>query len=220
VLAHLIATGDHDRHLRLVRARQRRRRDAVLAALRIHLPAVRVAGIAAGLHLLVELPDGTEVAARARAVGVGVQPLSWHQVAPAAPASSWATPPTPPTASTKPYAASPRSSPDPDRPPIDRRDAEGPAARPGRDTGTAAMPGRPGRPDGRDARTAGTPGGPGRPGYRTAGTPGRPGHPDGRDTRTAGTPGRPGCRDGPAGGPWRNAAVEDLRRLRPHDHLA
>jgi GntR family transcriptional regulator / MocR family aminotransferase len=88
VLAHLLATGDYDRHLRLVRTRQRRRRDAVLAALRAHLPAARVAGVAAGLHLVVLLPAGTDdaaAAARIRATGVGVQPLSFHRVAPGPP---------------------------------------------------------------------------------------------------------------------------------------
>jgi GntR family transcriptional regulator / MocR family aminotransferase len=88
VLAHLLATGDYDRHLRLVRTRQRRRRDAVLAALREHLPAARVAGVAAGLHLVVLLPDGTDDTAavvRIRAAGVGVQPLSLHRVAPGPP---------------------------------------------------------------------------------------------------------------------------------------
>ena len=88
VLARLLASGEYDRHLRLVRTRQRRRRDAVLAALREHLPAARVTGVAAGLHLLVTLPgdlDDTALAARARDAGVGVQPLSWHRVAPGPP---------------------------------------------------------------------------------------------------------------------------------------
>jgi GntR family transcriptional regulator / MocR family aminotransferase len=50
VLARLLASGDYERHLRSVRSRQRRRRDALLAALRTHLPQARVAGVAAGLH--------------------------------------------------------------------------------------------------------------------------------------------------------------------------
>jgi GntR family transcriptional regulator/MocR family aminotransferase len=88
VLARLIASGDYERHLRTVRARQRRRRDALLAGLRTHLPQARVAGVAAGLHLLV-LPGGdtpdTELAARAAAAGVLVHPLSWHRHAPGPP---------------------------------------------------------------------------------------------------------------------------------------
>jgi GntR family transcriptional regulator / MocR family aminotransferase len=88
VLARLLATGEYDRHLRLVRARQRRRRDAVLSALREHLPHARVTGVAAGLHLVVLLPpdaDDGAAAAAIRAAGVGVQPLSFHRVAPGPP---------------------------------------------------------------------------------------------------------------------------------------
>ena len=85
VLAHLIATGEFDRHVRLVRARHRTRRDALLTALRQHLPQARVQGVAAGLHLLITLPDGsgkvddTELAERIRQAGVLVHPLSWHR---------------------------------------------------------------------------------------------------------------------------------------------
>ena len=82
VLAELPASGGYDRHLRAVRARQRRRRDALLAGLRAHLPQARVAGVAAGLHLLVTLPgndDDAVLADRVAAVGVQVHPLSWHR---------------------------------------------------------------------------------------------------------------------------------------------
>ncbi|WP_238487442.1 MocR-like pyridoxine biosynthesis transcription factor PdxR [Actinoplanes flavus] len=82
VLAELLASGDYERHLRAVRARQRSRRDALLAGLREHLPDVRVAGVAAGLHLLVLLPgtaDDVAVAGRVAAEGVLVQPLTWHR---------------------------------------------------------------------------------------------------------------------------------------------
>ncbi len=89
VLARLLATGEYDRHLRAVRARQRVRRDAVLAAVRAHLPAARVEGIAAGLHLLVGFPgadlDDTALAARAREAGVLVHPLSRHRIRPGPP---------------------------------------------------------------------------------------------------------------------------------------
>lgn len=91
VLAHLLASGGYDRHLRLLRTRQRRRRDAVLAALRAHLPQARVAGVAAGLHLLITLPDllgdtdDTDLAAAVRHAGVLVHPLSWHRQHPGPP---------------------------------------------------------------------------------------------------------------------------------------
>jgi GntR family transcriptional regulator/MocR family aminotransferase len=81
-LAHLLASGEYERQLRLVRVRHRRRRDAMLAALRTHLPHARVEGVAAGLHLLVTLPgmhDDTAVAAAARQAGIVVHPLSWHR---------------------------------------------------------------------------------------------------------------------------------------------
>ncbi|MEV6350295.1 PLP-dependent aminotransferase family protein [Actinoplanes sp. NPDC051851] len=82
VLAELLANGDYERHLRAVRGRQRRRRDALLAALREHLPQARVTGIAAGLHVLVtfdeEIPD-TFLAATAAAHGVRLQALGLHR---------------------------------------------------------------------------------------------------------------------------------------------
>ena len=88
VLAHLLANGDYERHLRNVRTRQRRRRDALLAGLREHLPQARVEGIAAGLHLLITLDstvDDTVLAERIAQAGVLVQPLSWHRQKPGRP---------------------------------------------------------------------------------------------------------------------------------------
>jgi GntR family transcriptional regulator/MocR family aminotransferase len=88
VLARLLSTGDYERHLRNVRTRQRRRRDALLAALRTHLPQARVTGVAAGLHLLILLPEGTPdtvLAERAAGHGVLVHPLSWHRLRPGPP---------------------------------------------------------------------------------------------------------------------------------------
>jgi GntR family transcriptional regulator/MocR family aminotransferase len=91
VLARLLAGGDYERHLRNVRIRQRRRRDALLAGLRAHLPQARVEGVAAGLHLLLTLPwlDGriedTDLAERIAAQGVVVHPLSWHRHRPGPP---------------------------------------------------------------------------------------------------------------------------------------
>jgi GntR family transcriptional regulator / MocR family aminotransferase len=89
VLARLIASGELEQHIRLVRKRQRSRRDALLRALREHLPEARVQGVAAGLHLLITFPgltgsdaDLAEVILRA---GVLVQPLSWHRQRPGTP---------------------------------------------------------------------------------------------------------------------------------------
>ena len=54
--ADFLARGELDRHLRRMRARYRRRRDALVEALADELPEARVRGIAAGLHATVELP--------------------------------------------------------------------------------------------------------------------------------------------------------------------
>jgi GntR family transcriptional regulator/MocR family aminotransferase len=59
-LAEFLTCGAYDRHVRAVRLRYRRRRDALVAALAERAPAVRVTGIAAGLHAVLRLPPGTE----------------------------------------------------------------------------------------------------------------------------------------------------------------
>jgi GntR family transcriptional regulator/MocR family aminotransferase len=56
--ADFIARGELDRHLRRMRSRYRARRDALVTALERELPEARVKGIAAGLHVTVELPPG------------------------------------------------------------------------------------------------------------------------------------------------------------------
>jgi GntR family transcriptional regulator/MocR family aminotransferase len=73
--------GEFDRHLRRMRAIYRRRRDVLVAALEAHLPDLRVSGIAAGLHVVLELPSSkmeASVRAHARSAGVLVQSLSQH----------------------------------------------------------------------------------------------------------------------------------------------
>jgi GntR family transcriptional regulator / MocR family aminotransferase len=89
VLARLLESGEYDRHIRLVRARHRARRDALLDALTSELPAASVKGVAAGLHLLVTLPDASAddlaLADELREAGVLVHPLSWHRRLPGPP---------------------------------------------------------------------------------------------------------------------------------------
>ena len=89
VLARLIASGELEQHIRLVRKRQRSRRDALLRALHEHLPAARVQGIAAGLHLLITFPGrtgpDTDLAEAIMRAGVLVHPLSWHRHRPGVP---------------------------------------------------------------------------------------------------------------------------------------
>ncbi|MGW3008480.1 MocR-like pyridoxine biosynthesis transcription factor PdxR [Streptomyces sp. NPDC001219] len=85
-LAEFLSSGAYDRHLRGMRMRYRRRRDQLVAALAERAPHVRVSGIAAGLHVVVELPSGTEqsIVQAARRQGLALQGLSrFHD--PAAP---------------------------------------------------------------------------------------------------------------------------------------
>ncbi|RSS57908.1 PLP-dependent aminotransferase family protein [Streptomyces sp. WAC06614] len=69
-LAQFIASGAYDRHVRGMRLRYRRRRDQLVAALD---GRVKVSGIAAGLHAVLDLPPGTE-----RSV---LQAAAWHELA-------------------------------------------------------------------------------------------------------------------------------------------
>ena len=90
VLAELMESGELERHLRLLRKRHVRRRDAMIAAVRAHLPRATVHGAAAGLHLTLTFdasPDLSDIDLAAAALdrGVKVQPLSWHRQLPGAP---------------------------------------------------------------------------------------------------------------------------------------
>jgi len=91
VLARLIASGELEQHIRLVRKRQRSRRDALLRALREQgvTPDARVQGVAAGLHLLITFPgrpgSDADLAEAILATGVLVHPLSWHRQRPGVP---------------------------------------------------------------------------------------------------------------------------------------
>jgi GntR family transcriptional regulator/MocR family aminotransferase len=71
----------------LVRARHRARRNALLGSLVDALPGASVTGVAAGLHVLVTLPDSdvddAVVADELSDAGVLVHPLSWHRRRPA-----------------------------------------------------------------------------------------------------------------------------------------
>ena len=88
-LADFLERGELDRHLRRTRLVYRRRRDALIAALRRHLPGVRPTGVAAGLHLVVHLREDHDEAAvveAARARGLGLQGLAEHRLLPGPPA--------------------------------------------------------------------------------------------------------------------------------------
>ena len=59
-LADFIGSGSYDRHIRRMRQSYRRRRDQLMATLAQRAPHIRLSGIAAGMHAVLELPPGTE----------------------------------------------------------------------------------------------------------------------------------------------------------------
>ena len=77
-LAEFIRSGQYDRQVRRARLAYRRRRDRLVATLRQQAPRLRVTGIAAGLHALLELPPGSaedDLVARAAQHGLAVEGL-------------------------------------------------------------------------------------------------------------------------------------------------
>jgi GntR family transcriptional regulator/MocR family aminotransferase len=82
-MAELMQSGAYDRHVRRTRLRYRRRRDLLLSMLAEHAPALTLRGIAAGLHVAVDLPPDVaehDVVARAAAAGLRLNSLApfWH----------------------------------------------------------------------------------------------------------------------------------------------
>jgi len=83
--AHFVETGGYDRHLRSVRQRYRHRRDALVAALRTRLPECAIAGVAAGLHIVLHLPPAASAATvvkNAADAGVRVADLDTYRIHP------------------------------------------------------------------------------------------------------------------------------------------
>ncbi|WP_405783602.1 PLP-dependent aminotransferase family protein [Streptomyces sp. NBC_00859] len=76
-LADFITCGAYDRHLRRMRQNYRRRRDLLTRMLAERAPHIRVSGIAAGLHAVLELPAHTEDTAvrAARRQGLALEGL-------------------------------------------------------------------------------------------------------------------------------------------------
>ena len=81
-LADVLASGAFDRALRRALRIYRARRDRLAAELRRQVPAVRITGAAAGLHLVAHVPDADEDAlvAAAAARGASVRGLSSYAV--------------------------------------------------------------------------------------------------------------------------------------------
>ena len=83
VVADLEESGRLDRHMRRMAASYARRRATLVAAIERDLPGVRVRGIAAGLHAVVELADDLEEAAvvdAARARGIALEGVCAYRV--------------------------------------------------------------------------------------------------------------------------------------------
>ncbi|HYQ62988.1 PLP-dependent aminotransferase family protein [Actinophytocola sp.] len=77
--ARLLRGGGYDRHLRRTRASYRRRRDALLSAAAELLPSWQPIGVAAGLHVVLRLPDSLDdsvVSQRLAEHGIHVPALS------------------------------------------------------------------------------------------------------------------------------------------------
>jgi GntR family transcriptional regulator/MocR family aminotransferase len=84
-LAGFVARGELDRHLRRMRARYRRRRDLLVATLGDTLPEATVRGIAAGLHVTVELPghhDEQAIRREARSRSIDVTTMDGFRAEP------------------------------------------------------------------------------------------------------------------------------------------
>ena len=81
--ADFLARGEFDRHLRRMRPIYRRRRDALLKALRDRVPDLEPAGVSAGLHLVAWLPpdlDETTVVNAAARRGLGVYGVAPYRI--------------------------------------------------------------------------------------------------------------------------------------------
>jgi GntR family transcriptional regulator/MocR family aminotransferase len=83
-LAELIATGAFDQHVRRMRASYRRRLDDLRNALAASRPDLHLAGISAGLHVLIYLPERgpseQQIQTRAAKLSIGLHTLAsyWH----------------------------------------------------------------------------------------------------------------------------------------------
>jgi GntR family transcriptional regulator/MocR family aminotransferase len=78
-LAHLLRSGDYERHVVQARRAYRRRRDRLVRAITARLPGLELTGAAAGMQLLLNLPDHVddlELVKTASARGVNVSALS------------------------------------------------------------------------------------------------------------------------------------------------
>lgn len=90
-LAEFIDSGRYDQQLRMLRQRYRSRRDVLVAALHRRLPDLQISGLNAGLHLVLNLPEGVDVAdliRRAHDADVGLVERGRYAVGDAGPPGS------------------------------------------------------------------------------------------------------------------------------------
>jgi GntR family transcriptional regulator/MocR family aminotransferase len=81
--AEFVVKGEFDRHLRRMRPIYRKRRDTLLSAMEQWMPAVRTAGIAAGLHVVCWMPDDIDedaITAEAGRRGLAMDSLAKYRV--------------------------------------------------------------------------------------------------------------------------------------------
>jgi GntR family transcriptional regulator / MocR family aminotransferase len=81
-LAQFIQTGGYDHHLRRMRRHYRERRDALTSALQAAAPDLTVRGVAAGLHMLIDLSSSRHEATAVRRLtrhGILVTPLQRYR---------------------------------------------------------------------------------------------------------------------------------------------
>ncbi len=84
-LAVMIERGWYEKHLRAQRLRYRRRREQLITALEHYLPQARITGLAAGLHLPLNLPPTTntrDVVRRGAARGLGLTAADRYRIRP------------------------------------------------------------------------------------------------------------------------------------------
>jgi len=89
-LDELIRAGSYDRHVRRSRATYRRRRDRLVHVLATSSPSVKISGIAAGLHAVVQVggklraADEPALTSRAARAGLTIQGLNHYRCNPVA----------------------------------------------------------------------------------------------------------------------------------------
>jgi GntR family transcriptional regulator/MocR family aminotransferase len=84
-MAQFVENGAYDRHIRRARLAYRRRRDRLVAALETVLTTPQITGPAAGLHLVVRLPDDMteeDAVTAARARGLALEGLDGYRLGP------------------------------------------------------------------------------------------------------------------------------------------